>query len=332
MKAITLKAFGDSSNFELTNLPVPAVGPNDVLVQIKATAFNPIDYQMRKGLRESALMRSPILGREFSGVVVGTGSNAKKFTPGDAVVALAGSLGSNGTYAEYIAINQKLLAKKPAGIFFEEAAAIPSSGLTAWETITRAGIKPDDSIFIAGATGGVGRFLIKLLKLNGINDITATAGNPQSVDSLIALGVDSNRIVNYNADNLTDAILKTNGRQKFDYVADLAGGTITEAAASVLKINGTYLDVTFLSTEEAREILFDSACNIYNIAAFAYGLSGNLEWYGNTLEQINNLISTGQLSAPDVNVIGGLSVATVQEAHRLMESNQIFGKKIVMSI
>ncbi len=159
MKAIVLNGFGDSSNFKLSNLPLPIVTGNEILVQIKAAAFNPIDYQMRKGLRESRLMRSPVLGREFSGIVIETGPDATRFKPGDEVMALAGSMGSNGTYAEYISLNELLLAKKPANISFEQAAAIPSSGLTAWECFSRAGIKPDESIFITGATGGVGRFL-----------------------------------------------------------------------------------------------------------------------------------------------------------------------------
>jgi NADPH:quinone reductase-like Zn-dependent oxidoreductase len=120
MKAIVLNGFGDSSNFKLTELPTPTIKANEVLVQIKAAAFNPIDYQMRKGLRESRLMRSPVLGREFSGIVVATGPDASRFKTGDEVLALAGSMGSNGTYAEYIALNEQLLALKPVNISFEE--------------------------------------------------------------------------------------------------------------------------------------------------------------------------------------------------------------------
>jgi NADPH2:quinone reductase len=332
MKAIVLTEFGDSSNFKLANLPIPAVIANEVLVQIKAAAFNPIDYQMRKGLRESRLMHSPVLGRELSGTIVGTGPQAKRFKPGDDVMALAGSMGSNGTYAEYITLNEQLLAKKPDAISFAEAAAIPSSGLTAWECFSRAKIKPGESIFITGAAGGVGRFLIKLLKLNGVHNIVATAGSEQSAKALIDLGIDKNAIIYYQNEDLEEAILSANNGNKFDYAADLAGNKISELAASVLKINGNYLDVTFLGTPETRSLLFDRACNVYNIAAYAHGLAGEWDWYGSTLGLLSELIVKVQISAPDVNIIGALSEATVQEAHRLMEGNFIFGKKIVMTI
>jgi NADPH2:quinone reductase len=332
MKAIVLNGFGDSSNFKLTELPTPTIKANEVLVQIKAAAFNPIDYQMRKGLRESRLMRSPVLGREFSGIVITTGPEAHRFKPGDEVMARAGSMGSNGTYAQYIALNEQLLAKKPANISFEQVAAIPSSGLTAWECFSRAGIKPGENVFITGATGGVGRFFIKLLKLYGIQHIVATTGSDESAKALNKLGIANDAIIDYHMDKLEDAVLSANGGNRFDCSVDLAGGTISEVAARVLKVNGTYLNVTFLGTPETRSALFDRACKIYNIAAYAHGLSGNLNWYGATLGLIADLIEINDITPPDVNLIGDLSEESVKEAHRLMEGNLIFGKKIVMTI
>ncbi|MES2064127.1 MAG: NADP-dependent oxidoreductase [Bacteroidota bacterium] len=332
MKAIVLNGFGDTSNFKLTDLPTPTVQANEVLVQIKAAAFNPIDYQMRKGLRESKLMRSPVLGREFSGIVIEAGPGASRFKPGDEVIALAGSMGSNGTYAEYISLNEQLLAKKPGNISFEQAAAIPSSGLTAWECFARAGIRPEESIFITGATGGVGRFFIKLLKLYNVHRIVTTAGSDESAKALTQLGIANDDIINYNVANLEAAILLVNGGDRFDYSADLAGGAISEVAARVLKINGSYLDVTFLGTSETRSALFDRACKIYNIAAYAHGLSGNLGWYGATLGLLADLVETNDIVPPEINLIGDLSEASVIDAHRLMESNLIFGKKLVMTI
>lgn len=97
-------------NFELQDILKPLVSDNDVLVRIKAAAFNPIDYQMRQGGTESKLLKSMILGREFAGVVESAGKLAEHISIGDAVVAYAGSLGSNGTYAGYISIPQELVA------------------------------------------------------------------------------------------------------------------------------------------------------------------------------------------------------------------------------
>src|SRR5689334_12406429 len=102
MQAIILNDFGGADEFSAAVFPLPIPGDNEVLVKIVATAFNPIDYQMRQGATERKRMHSPILGREFSGVVVSTGKNVSGFVPGDAVMAASGSMGSNGTYATHI--------------------------------------------------------------------------------------------------------------------------------------------------------------------------------------------------------------------------------------
>ncbi|MDB5150637.1 MAG: alcohol dehydrogenase [Mucilaginibacter sp.] len=327
-----MNGFGDVSNFSLTHLDDPIVKNDEVLIQIKAAAFNPIDYQMRLGLRESRLMRSPVLGRELSGVIVKAGPDVTGFEPGDEVMALAGSRGSNGSYAELIALDYRMLGWKPHHISFEEAAAIPSSGLTAWHSFTRMQMRSSDSIFINGAAGGVGRFLIKLLKANGVSNITATAGSEQSIAALQNLGLNSGQIVNYNQPDLRDLLITSNNGNRFDYAVDLVGGTIAETTADVLKMNGSYVDITFLGTSITREILFDNGANILNIAAYAFAVENNLTWYGDTLNHLAQLIDAGKIDAPAVKVIGGLSVETVQEAHRLMEANRIYGKKLVMSV
>jgi NADPH:quinone reductase-like Zn-dependent oxidoreductase len=332
MKAIVLNGFGDVSNFSIAELEEPQVKDDEVLIRIKAAAFNPIDYQMRLGLRESRLMNSPVLGREFSGIIIRTGSAVKNYKAGDEVMALAGSRGSNGTYAELIALNHKLIARKPKNISFEAAAAIPSSGITAWLCFTRMNAEISNSVFIDGAAGGVGRFLIRLLKANGINNIVATAGSTQSIGALQSLGLDCGQIIDYREDGVDEAILAANGGNRFDFAVDIVGGGIAETAANVLCFNGTYLDVTFLSTQHTRETLFDKGCVIINIAGYAYALNNNLSWYGSTLLKLTNLIEQNKIDEPAINIIGGLHVETVQKAHGLMESNQIYGKKLVMTV
>jgi NADPH2:quinone reductase len=332
MKAIVLNGFGDVSNFSVIEMDTPEIKDDEVLIQIKAAAFNPIDYQMRLGLRESRLMRSPVLGRELAGIILRTGAGVKGFKVGDEVMALAGSRGSNGSYAELMALNYELIARKPPNISFEAAAAIPSSGVTAWQCFTRMNADINNSIFINGAAGGVGRFLIKLLKANGINNIVTTAGSAQSKIALESLGLNPGQVINYKEPDVEEKIIAANGANRFDLVVDIVVGKIAEIAARVLKVNGTYLDVTFLSTQETREILFDKGAVIINISGYAYALDNNLAWYGETLKQITDLIEHSKIEAPAINIIGTLSVETVQEAHRLMEGNHIYGKKLVMTL
>jgi NADPH:quinone reductase-like Zn-dependent oxidoreductase len=331
MKAIVLNGFGDSKNFSLGEIEKPAVKADEVLVRIRASAFNPIDYQMRLGLRESRLMTSPVLGREFSGVIVALGAQVQGFSLGEEVMAASGSRGSNGTYAQYIAIHYKMLAPKPAGISFEQAAAIPSSGLTALQAFKRMNVKVHDLVFIGGGSGAVGRFLIRLLKRSGVRTIFSTAGNEQSRNVLESSGLLKEQVLDYRESGLVQKLLELTGRP-FDFVVDLAGGSMSETAAEVLKVNGTYVDITFLGTEKTREILFDHGDLILNISNYAYALEGKIESYGLALDEIRQMIESGWISPPEIHLIGGLSVSSVQKAHDLMENNQVRGKKIVMSI
>lgn len=107
-------------------------------MKIIASGFNPIDYQMRENKR----LHSPVLGREFSGVVTSIGKSVKDFKPGDAVFCGSGSMGSNGTYAEYISVPESIVALKPDSISFQQAAALPFVGLTALQCLHRMKLQP----------------------------------------------------------------------------------------------------------------------------------------------------------------------------------------------
>lgn len=147
MKAVIL-----NRNFQLENGVIHRPHPksNDVLIQIKASGFNPIDYQMLENELERKLISSPILGRELSGIVVEIGSNVKEFKIGDEVYCGSGSMGSNGSYAEYIAVPETIVALKPQNISFEQAAAIPSVGMTALQVFDRLSLSHQDTVLITG--------------------------------------------------------------------------------------------------------------------------------------------------------------------------------------
>ncbi len=155
MKAVIL-----NKNFKLedgfTEKPQPKT--HEVLIRIKASGFNPIDYQMLENELERKLVSSPILGRELSGIVVEKGADVTQFNIGDEVFCGSGSMGSNGTYAEYIAVPEAIVALKPENISFEQAASIPSAGLTSLQIFNRLQLQPEQTLLITGAAGGVGSF------------------------------------------------------------------------------------------------------------------------------------------------------------------------------
>lgn len=332
MQAIVLNGFGDVSQFRQTALPTPAYQENELLIEIKATAFNPIDYQMRLGRRESQHMHSPVLGRELAGIVIAAGTQTQGFQPGDKVIAAAGSKGSNGTYATHIALNYNMVAHLPAALPFTTATAIPSAGLTAWQTFRRMHAQPDELLFLTGGAGAVGSFLIKLLKAHGIQQLFTAAGSEQSKAALEAMGLPAVHILDYRQPDLTQRLLDASGQRYFDWAIDIAGGNISETAAEVLGLNKGYADITFLGTQRTRELLFDKGAHILNISNYAYAVANQLSWYGQNLRELATLLNNSVITPPAVQVVGRFSADTVQQAHILMENNQTYGRKLVMTM
>ncbi|PWV51699.1 NADP-dependent oxidoreductase [Chitinophaga sp. S165] len=332
MKAITLRQFGSTDNFAYTETDTPAINDNDVLVKIYSTAFNPIDYQMRLGASVSQRMHSHILGREFSGVIANKGRMVKDFEIGDEVFCASGSMGSNGTYAEYISVPQQIIARKPANISFEEAAALPISALTAMQCCNRLKISPEESVFISGGAGGVGLVLIKILLSHGINKIVTIAGNPGSRQELINAGLRNDQIVDYKAANAIPLIIQANRNQLFDFCIDLVGSQTSELCSNILRLNGTFVDITAFTTEEARENLFNIGAVVVYISNYAYSLKGNFSYYGELLERASALVEKGTITPSPIEVIGGFELGTVKKAHELMEHNQTKGHKLIMRV
>lgn len=327
MKAIIL-----NENFQLGEAEIekPTPKSHEVLIQIKASGFNPIDYQMIENELERKLLKSPVLGREMSGIVVEKGADVYQFNIGDEVFCGSGSMGSNGSYAEFIAVPEAIVAFKPKSISFEQAAAIPSAGLTGLQTVNRLKLNENDTVLVTGATGGVGSFVIKFLVANQFQNITATVGSEENRQILLGLGLKNHQIINYKDENLAASLLKANNGQLFDFGIDLVGNYMSEITADVLKINGTYVDVTALISKDAHETLFNKGTVIMNISNYSYSMNKDYQYYKGNLEKISTLIENGKISAPNYKTVGDLSLDTVLKAHALLKNNQTQGHKLIM--
>lgn len=327
MKAVIL-----NKDFKLENgfAEKPQAKNNEILIQIKASGFNPIDYQMLENELERKLISSPILGRELSGVVVEKGDNVTQFNIGDEVFCGSGSMGSNGTYAEYISVPEAIVASKPKNISFEQAASIPSAGLTSLQIFKRLKLQPEQTILITGAAGGVGSFLIKILLAHQIKNFVITVGSEENKQMFLNLGLEEQQIVNYKEKNLIENLLKANQHRPFDIGIDLVGNYIAEVTAQVLKINGTYVDVTALVTKEAHEILFNKGTIIMNISNYTYSMVKQYDYYKNSLGEIAGLIESGSITPSQHKIIGDLSLETVLKAHYILKNNQTQGHKLIM--
>lgn len=332
MKAVVLTDYGSVENFTLMEVADPVPKADEIRVRIRAASFNPIDYQIRQGGSESKLVSSPILGRDFAGVVDMAGPGVFDWQVGDAVFGYSSSMGSNGTYAELICVPANIVGRMPAALSFEQAAALPVAGLTALHTWQVCRVAAHESVLVAGGAGGVGTLLLQLAPHFGVHRLSVTAGSAASAQHVQSLGVPPARIVDYKQPNLREALLASNQHQPFDFVVDLVGGSLSQTCAEVLAIGGTYADIAFLGTESTRTELFNKAATIHNVAIYAHAL-GNVPSlrarFGRQLTELATLADAG-MPPPPVIMVGNFGLETVRQAHIRLEANQTQGKLVMV--
>lgn len=321
-----------NKNNQLINAEVALrqLKPQEIKIRIIASALNPIDYQMRENEYERRYLFSPILGREGAGIITEIGSEVIDFVIGDEVFFACGSMGSNGTYSEYILLPAGLAARKPKNVTFEQAAALPTSGITALQAFDRAAITAPDKVFLTGASGGVGLFLLKLLLANGIKNIIVTAGNAISMERLHQLELTNDNIIDYKQDNLIDILKSKIHNRGFDFCVDAVGNALSETAAAVLKPYGCYIDVTHFTTASARDMLFSSAAKIINISNFIHAQNLNYIYFKQALNRITDYIEREIIQSPPIYPIGGLTSETIEKGHQLLKKNRTEGHKLII--
>jgi NADPH:quinone reductase-like Zn-dependent oxidoreductase len=332
MKAIVLKEYGSINNFESADIPIPLVKKGHIRIRIKAVSFNPVDYQIRKGLPESRQVTSSILGRDFSGIVDEVHQDEREFKKGDEVFCYVSNLASSGTYTEYICVPSTIVAKKPVFLSHEQAASIPVAGITAILAIEKAKKNKSRSLFIAGGAGGVGTFVIMFAKLSGFRNIVATAGNDKSRSYLMRqLQLKEEQIINYRDSDFVKRAIEVNG-EYFDVALDLVGGKMLSACCELLAIDAQLISVVEVPGKEDFEILFQKNASCHPIGANAYSLStnpGHWKTYKYILNYISGLFDSNVLIKPPITILGSLSVGTVKKAHELLENNSVQGKLIM---
>ncbi len=332
MKAIILKEYGGSDNFAAADIPVPPVQKGEIRIKIKAVSFNPVDYQIRKGLSESRLVTSNILGRDLSGIVDAVDDDVKEFRKGDEVFCYVCNLASSGTYTEFVSVPSELVARKPLFLSHEEAASIPVAGITALLALTKGRSDRSKSVFIAGGAGGVGSFAILFALQTGIQNIVTTAGNDRSLSYLIQnFHLKEEQIINYRDNDFIQKAVERN-KGHFDVVLDLVGGKMLSAGCELLAIDGNLVSVVDAPSPDDFEMLFQRNASFHSIGANAWSLTNDRKYwkkYQHILNHIATLFDSQLISKPPITLLGSLSVDTVKRAHELLENNSMQGKLIM---
>src|SRR5919199_1862757 len=231
MKSIQIKKYGSSDVMEVNNTAsVPSPPPGKILVNVKASGINPVDWKIREGYMQQMIqLQFPsTLGMDFSGIIKQIGENiASDFKQGDEIYGQASVLkGGSGAFAELALADQDAIAHKPKTLNHLEAAALPLVGVSAWQALVEnIGLSKDKKILIHGGAGGIGSIALQLAKhLAAYVATTVSTNDKQFVQELGA-----NQAIDYNTENFEDIL------HDYDAVLDTVGGDIYKRSFKILK-------------------------------------------------------------------------------------------------
>ena len=305
MKAAYLEEFGGPDVLQYGDLPDPAAGPGEVVVDVVAASVNAADWKFRAGqyARHAQVKFPQIPGRDFSGVVGAAGHGAD-LEIGDAVFGVLDA-GREGTYCEKLAIKASLIAKKPEGLSHANAAALALTGLTAVNAIEDTlKLKRGETILIQGGAGGVAGFAIQLAKHLGARVITTTSAANR--DYVKSLGAD--QAIDYNKDDFTKVV------SGCDAVFETVGGEVAEKSFAVLKSGGR---AAFIASgaEPPKP-------NRPDVTALRPPVPRSRA----AMERVAQLISSGAVRPPEIKLY---RLDQAADAHRLSESRHFRGKLVL---
>ena len=245
MKALQLVKYGEiKDSLTFNEIHKPSIQPTDVLIEVKATAINPIDIFIIQGYLQGMLpLQLPSkIAYDVSGVVVEKGDEVNNFEIGDPVYSRVPQE-QMGTLAEYVAVNNSAVSKKPGNITYEEAASIPLAVLTAMQSLEFAGIKENDKVLIHAGSGGVGSLAIQYAKEKGAYVYTTTSTS--NVKWVKELGAD--KVIDYKTEDYKTIVKDT------DIVLDTLGEDTTLEAFDVIKQGGKVVSVKGAFDEETAK-------------------------------------------------------------------------------
>lgn len=325
MTAIDISQPGGPEVLTPVDRPVPAPGPDELLIAVEAAGVNRPDVLQRLGRYNPPPGTSPIPGLEVAGRVASVGAGVIGWAVGDAVCALL----AGGGYAEYCTAPAAQCLPVPKGLSMAEAAAIPETFFTVWSNVfERGGLVEGETLLVHGGASGIGTTAIQLGKAFGATVFTTVRG-PEKVTACLDLGAD--RAIDYTSEDFVEVIKAETGKAGVNVVLDIVGGDYVQRSVEVMAVEGRYVCIGFVRGDKAT-------INFFPIMLKRLTLTGSTlrarpVTYKKALadqlrEKVWPLLAAGRIK-PVVHKSFPLTEAS--EAHRLMESNQHVGK-IVLTV
>lgn len=299
MKALTFKRYGKSPDIGFTDIAVPTLQPDEMLVEVHAVGLNPIDNMIPTGMFKAVLKFDlpATMGSDLAGVVKQVGSRVTRFKPGDAVFACLFDLGK-GSLAEFAVVPEHAAAPKPSKLDFVQAASVPMVGLTSWQAMKeRAKLQRGQKVFVPAGSGGIGTFAIQLAKHMGAKVGTSTSTS--NVQLVSELGADE--VVDYKKQQFEKVL------RGYDMVLGTLRGDEIDKSVGILRSGGKI--VSLIGPLDAQ---FARARGLNFVLKFVFGLMSRkirglaakkdvsysflfMRPDGRQLSEIGDLLESGQI-------------------------------------
>jgi NADPH2:quinone reductase len=323
MRVLRLETFGEP--MVVRELPMPVAAPGELVVRVAASGVNPLDVKIHDGVAAHAKVQLPAtLGLDLAGMVESAGPGVSGFAPGDEVFGLTGGVGNvPGSLAEYVAVDARLLAKKPRSLTMREAAALPLAFVTAWEgLVDRGSIAAGQRVLIHGGAGGVGNICVQLaLALGATTFATGSAHQFEIIERCGATPIDR-------ATPVADYVAAHTGGDGFDIVYDTVGGSVLDASFQAVRIyTGRVVSCLGWGTHSLAPLSFRGASysGVFTLLPLITGIGR--EHHGAIVHEAATLADRGLLR-PRINATT-FSLDTANAAHAQLASGSTAGKFVV---
>ena len=306
MKAVVIHAFGGPEVLKVEDVPRPEPKEDEVLIRVIAASVNPVDAAIRQGYLARIIGdKLPLIpGMDAAGVVEKTGAKMSKFEAGDPVYAFF-TLASEGGYAEFVLAKENEVAPKPKALPYEQAAAVPAAGSTAWKALVEtANLSAGQTVLIHGGSGGVGHFAIQIAKARGAR-VIATASTANQ-DFLKQMGADV--AIDYTKSKFEDIA------KDVDVVLDAVGEDTLKRSYGVVKKGGIIVSIV----DDPDKAALD--------ARGIRGISIRTDPKASVLEELTRLIDTKKVT-PVVSQV--LPLSEVVKAHEQIATRHTRGKIVL---
>ena len=322
MRAIKVEEFGEPEVLQSVEAEKPSPGEGEVLVEVKSAGVNYADTMRRRDqyVESQELPFTP--GSEIAGIVAEVGGGVEGANVGDRVVTLLGT----GGYAEYVVAPSMNLIPVPDELDFDEAAAIPLQGLTAYHVLETSGqLKEGESVVVHAAAGGVGTLAIQIAKLMGAGPVIATASTQEKLDLARDLGADV--LINYTEENWPEKVREATDGAGADVILEMVGADFPQKNLECLNVSGRM--VVFGAASGDRGSLVPAALMKKNHTVAGFYLPNIMsrpELFGPSLEKILGWISSGGLK---LTIGARYPLEQAQEAHGALEGRETTGKIVL---